>query len=395
MLRTVRITATSILLVAVCVLALNHYGCNGREGIKMEKVKSSMAASARRYDWKAIGVFGCHGVLDAHPDPNNPDKYIIIWQRYAPSMVKDKGPKTVENVRFSIYDARTKTFSPAADVFDVRNMTIYQGHPCWGYSHGKYRVFYCQRSGKSNHIAEVTASSWADLQKYPVSNTEPVVTPDLGGRPMSGFLAVDDSTAWLFCEGVSAEKKNLDSLSYFIFHKDKGWDGVKHDIPTKKLIGRGDHLMGTAMVVGGDIVLYSSVGVGEKAGNAYRFRTSDRGGTWTAERLTVSGVEDPFKRDIDTQLFTTVVRKGRWCYLCSQSHSSHRWLARGTDGVHFKLVVDFGKRRSLSNTMVNIKGTRDILLVYADYPYMASSRTCYPGIKKTIEYVIYDTGESD
>ncbi len=386
MLQALRSILVFILFVAVC---LNQWGCGARESATVGNQESDST------EWKTIGVFGCHGVLDAHPDPDRRGKYIITWQRYAPSMVKGRGPKTVENVRFSTYDARTKTFTPAANVFDARNMTIYQGHPCWGYSHGKYRVFYCQRSGKSNHIAEVTADKWSDFQKYPVANKEPVATIDLGGRPMSAFLAVDDSTAWLFCEGISAGKRNHDSLSYSIFTKGKGWDKVKHDIPTKKLVGRGDHLMGTAMMEGNDIVLYSPVGMGEKTGNAYRFKTTDRGRTWSAEQLKVEGIADPFKRDIDTQLFTIVVKKGRWYYLSCQSHSSHRWLARGTDGVNFKLVADFGKRRSLSNTMVNIKGTRDILLVYANYPDPNTKKTCTTGIKKTIEYLIYDTGESD
>jgi len=25
-----------------------------------------------------------------------------------------------------------------------------QGHPCWGYSHAKHRVFYCQKSGEGD-----------------------------------------------------------------------------------------------------------------------------------------------------------------------------------------------------------------------------------------------------
>ena len=391
--KTLRVILTTVL-PAVCFLAAGQLGCDSMENVS-NKQTPSKSASTKQYRWKAIGKYGCHGVLDSHRDPNNPDNYIITWQQYAPSMVKGKKPKTVENVRFSIYNARTGTFSPARNVFDARNMTIYQGHPCWGYSHGKYRVFYCQRTGKRNCIAEVTTGSWADLQKYPVSNTEPVATPDIGGRPMSAFLAVDDSTAWLIHEGISARRRNLDSLSYSIFRKGKGWDKVKHDIPTKKLVGRGDHIMGTAMMEGKDVVIYSSVGMGEKTGNAYRFKTTDRGRTWKAERLTVSGIKDPFKRDIDTQLFTTVVKKGGRYYLCSQSHASHRWLARSSDGVNFKLVVDFGRRRSLSNTMVNIKGTRDVLLVYADYPDPNLKKTCTAGIKKTVEYLIYDTGESD
>ncbi|MCK4626087.1 MAG: hypothetical protein KAV00_12295 [Phycisphaerae bacterium] len=398
MLRTV--SCVLVFVVAVCILAVNNWGCihSGKtdvEGQGPEKVK--------QYTWKTIGTFTCHGVLDAHPDPRNPDKYIITWQRALYLYSKEGKRRSATTVRFSIYDAKAKTFSQAkcAFAFDFDKMGASQAHPCWGSSHGKYRVFYNRRGKKGSFLAEASADKWSDFQKYAIPKNERIATTSLGG-PMSAFLAVDDSTAWLFYEigpsnyeRATPKEKEENGLAYSILHKDKGWDRIGHEVPTRTLAGRGTHIMGTPMTEGDDIVIYSSVGAGEKVGNAYRFRTSDRGKTWKAERLTVSGIDKPFKRDIDTQLFTTVIRKGKYYYMCSQSHTSHRWLARGTDGVHFKLVADFGQRRSLSNTMVNIKGTRNILLVYADYPHMATSRTCYPGIKKNIEYIIYDTGESD
>ena len=69
--------------------------------------------------------------------------------------------------------------------------------------------------------------------------------------------------------------------------------------------------------------------------------------------------------------------------MSSQSHSSHRWLARSDDGVHFDLVTDFGQRRSLGNAMVNIEGTSDILLIYANHT----------GGRKTIECLLYAVAE--
>ncbi|MCK4624737.1 MAG: DUF2341 domain-containing protein [Phycisphaerae bacterium] len=362
--------------------------------LKFGKKESDIAApSAKQYKWKAIGKYACYGVPDVHQDPNKPDNYIITWQRYI-----RRANRTVEDVRFSIYNAKTKTFSPAAYVFDIRNMTIMQGHPCWGYSHGKYRVFYCQRMGKgkarADYLAEVTAGSWSGLQKYAVSNTEPVITPKPTGRPFQVFLAVDKKTAWLFHLGWWT--KGPDSLSYRVFDKDKGWDKTEHTIPTRKLIGNSKHLMGSALKEGDDIVLYSSVAGGSKyAGKAYRFKTSDKGKTWTAKEVVVSGIAAPFKKCGDGQVWTRVVKKGKTYYMSSQSDASHRWIAKGTDGLHFKVVADLGKRRSLSNAMVNIKGTRDILLVYANYPDPDPKRTCRPGIEKNTECLIYDTGESD
>lgn len=142
--------------------------------------------------------------------------------------------------------------------------------------------------------------------------------------------------------------------------------------------------MGSALKEGDDIVLYSHVGSGENTGAAYRFKTGDRGKTWAVEQLSVSGIAEPFKRNINGQLFMRVVKKDSAYYLSSQSHASHRWLAKSDDGVHFELVADFGEKRSLGNAMANIKGTGDILLIYA---------SCV-GEEKHIECLVYDdTGE--
>jgi len=349
----------------------------------------SVTTSAEQYNWKPIGKYGCYGVPDVHQDPNNPDVYIIIWQRYTHRPAGHK----VEDVKFATYNAKTRTFSPERYVFDSRNMTIMQGHPCWGYSHGKYRIFYCQRSDQGNFVVEVTADNWSDFQEYEVSNNEPVVTPELGGRPFQVFLPLDDSTAWLFY--LDWWRKKPDILSYTIYEKDRGWDKGEHSIPTGTLIGEHKLALGSALKEGSDVVLYGSVCRGsEYAGRGYRFKISDRGKTWVADELVVSGISEPFKKSPDGQLWTRVAKKGDIYYLSSQSDASHRWLARGKDGVHFNLVADFGKRRSLNNVMVNIEGTRDILLVYSNYP-TDQKTTEAAGTEKDIECLIYDTGESD
>ena len=195
------------------------------------------------------------------------------------------------------------------------------------------------------------------------------------------FLPVDRSTAWVFY--LDWWNQQPDTLFYTIFHEDSGWDKIAHPIPTSTLVGYGKHTMGSALKEDNDIVLYSHVGSGENTGNAYRFKTGDRGKTWTVEQLSVSGIAEPFKRNIDGQLFARVIKKDHTYYLSSQSQASHRWLARGDDGIHFKLVADFGKRRSLGNEMVNIEGTRDVLLIYA---------SCIGG-EKHIECILYDTGK--
>ena len=69
--------------------------------------------------------------------------------------------------------------------------------------------------------------------------------------------------------------------------------------------------MGSALKDGSKILLYSAVLKGEGSGNAYRFATGDKGETWTAERVSVSGIAAPFKRNIDGQLFVRVGQKGR------------------------------------------------------------------------------------
>lgn len=333
--------------------------------------------SGHKYEWKTIGVFGCYGLPDAHQDPQNPDRYIITWQRYTSTPRKNK----VENVKFSIYNAKAKTFSPGKYVFEPCNAVIMQAHPCWGYSHGKYRLFYCQKNDQSASIAEVITDNWSDFQRYRISKSETPVISDLGECPHMVFLPVDRSTAWVFY--LDWWNQQPDTLFYTIFHEDSGWDKIAHPIPTSTLVGYGKHTMGSALKEDNDIVLYSHVGSGENTGNAYRFKTGDRGKTWTVEQLSVSGIAEPFKRNIDGQLFARVIKKDHTYYLSSQSQASHRWLARGDDGVHFKLVADFGKRRSLGNEMVNIEGTRDVLLIYA---------SCIGG-EKHIECILYDTGK--
>jgi hypothetical protein len=315
---------------------------------------------------------------DAHRDPNSPDQYIITWQRYAyrPAGCQVMDPK------FSVYDASTRVFSPEEYVFDPCEVRIQQAHPCWGYSHGQYRVFYCQESGEGDFIAEVTAERWSDLQEYAVSNNEPVVTPDVRSHPHMVFLSVDSSTAWLF---YTTRPGCPPRFAYSVFDEDEGWDRSHHLIPADELIGptgEGNDL-GSAMIEGSDIVLYSVVDNGDDRGDAYRFRTADRGKTWTAAQLSVTGIEDPFKK---RALFTRVVKKGDTYYLSSQSRASHRWLARSDDGVRFDLVADFGEGPSLGNEMVSIEGTDEILLIYASWPDPPRREE-----EGHIECLVYDT----
>lgn len=176
----------------------------------------AVTGSAEQHDWKAIGKYGCHGLPYVHQDPKNPDNYIITWQRY----IYRPAGNIAMDVKFAIYNAKTRTISPERYVFDPRNITIKQGHPCWGYSHGKYRIFYCQKSREGNHIAEVTADKWSDFQNYKVSNNEPVISPKLSCGPFKEFLALDSSTAWLFYENWQSNEPDL--LSYGIFKNGKG-----------------------------------------------------------------------------------------------------------------------------------------------------------------------------
>ncbi len=316
------------------------------------------AAFAETFQWQTIGEYGCYGLPDAHRDPHNPDRYIITWQRYA----ERPAGHQVEDVKFATYDAKTRAFSPEQYVFDPSKMTIMQGHPCFGYSHGNWRVFYCQKSAQGDFISEVTAGKWSDFQSYVASDNEPVVTPNLRRRPHMEFLPGDGrAPAWLFY----TVNNMPDKIAYSVFHEDRGWNKTAGSIPTSVLAGNNRRLMGSAMREDGYIVLYSSVPDGDEAGHAYRFRTCDLGKTWTADRLTVSGIDEPFKYNIDGQLFTRVVKKDSAYYLSSQSHASHRWLAKSEDGVQFRVVQDFGQRRSLGNAMVNIDGSGELLLIYA------------------------------
>ena len=327
--------------------------------IEVILVAWASAVAAQADEWQVIGKYGCYGLPDTHRDPLDPDRYLITWQRYADR----PAGHTVEDVKFATYDARTRAFGPEQYLFDPAKMTIMQGHPCWGYSHGKYRVFYCQKSAEGDFIAEVAAERWSDFQSYAVSNSELVVTVDLQRRPHMAFLPGDGSSpGWLFY----TTNNRPDRISYSLLTA-SGWDKTAGSIPTSKLVGTGKQLMGSPLREGNAVMLYSSVPQGENAGKAYRFVTTNHGKTWRADPLSVSDIDEPFKYGIDGQLFTRVVKKKGAYYLSSQNHASHRWLAKSSDGLNFTLVKDFGRRRSLGNAMVDIEGTNDLLLIYASY----------------------------
>jgi hypothetical protein len=291
------------------------------------------------------------------------------------------------DLKFSIYNAKTKTFSPEKFVFDPRDVKIQQAHPCWGYSHGKYRVFYCQETDQGDFIAEVTADRWSDLQSYVVSNNEPVVTPDLRSHPHTVYLPVDSSNAWLF---YITRPLSPPRLAYSIFDKGEGWDKTQNLIPSDKLVGQMEEGsdLGSALKEGNDIVLYAAVDKGKNESKAYRFKSSDKGNTWTADPLVVSGIDEPFRQ---RRLFVRVVKKGDTYYLSSQSHACHRWLSKSDDGINFELVADFGKRPSFGNEMVDIEGTGDLLLIYAGSPDQDRKGPETSEIEKHLECLIYDT----
>ena len=146
-------------------------------------VPSALAGDS--HEWRTIGEYGCYGLPDAHRDPNDSDNYLITWQRYAERRRRGTRQRTSSS-RFTT--PRRSSSAPSVTCSIPSEMTIYQGHPCWGYSQGEYRVFYCQKSARGDYIAQVSADEWLDFRSYVVSNNEPVITPDLGARPHLAFL---------------------------------------------------------------------------------------------------------------------------------------------------------------------------------------------------------------
>ena len=315
--------------------------------------------------WVSIGSHGCWGLPEVSQDPGNPTSYIVTWQRY-----REGTDEKVMDVKYSVYNSTDRSCSDEAYVFDHSHLTHLQAHPCWGYWGGEYRMFYCEceRHVPSGKAVEVRSARWSDFQKYAVSDTEKAVTPELGFHPHLQFLPVTESNAWLFYTNYNWE----DRLLYSICDRHSGWDKIAHPIPTSRLVGDATFTMGSAFMEGDDIVIYSSACEGpmkkrtEHDGTAYRFRSNNSGDAWTAEELIVTGIEEPFKKSYGGELFVRVIKhKGRY-FLSSQSNASHRYLAAGSDGIHFKVIADLGERPSLGNAMAGIEGTNEILLVYAD-----------------------------
>jgi len=313
-------------------------------------------------DWVSIGSHGCWGLPDIRQDPGNPTSYIVTWQQY-----RDGTHEQVMDVKYSVYNVKTKSFSDEAYVFNHEHLARLQAHPCWGYWGGEYRIFYCecQRHNPNGKAVEVKAARWSDFQKYSVSDNEKAVTPELGFHPHLQFVPVNESNAWLFYTIGNRENK----ICYSIFDSHCGWDKSGHPIPTSKLVGDEAFTMGSAFLEGNDIVIYSSTYElqmnrrTEKHGVAYRFRSNGGGNAWTAEKVIVSGIHEPFARS--GELFIRVIKtKGKY-FLSSQSNESHRYLAEGNDGIQFNVIHDFGEKPSLGNAMVSIEGTNGILLVYA------------------------------
>lgn len=313
-------------------------------------------------DWVSIGSHGCWGLPDISQDPRNPTSYIVTWQKY-----RDGTNEQVMDVKYSIYNSQDKSFSNEAYVFNHNNLTHLQAHPCWGYWRGEYRIFYCecQRHNPNGRAVEVKAARWPDFQKYTVSDNEKAVTLELGFHPHFQFMPVNESNAWLFYTIGNRE----DKISYSICDSHDGWDRSVQPIPTSKLVGEEALTMGSAFLEGNDILIYSSTYElqmkkrTEKHGVAYRFRFNGNGDAWTAEEVIVSGIHEPFTRS--GELFVRVIKTKSKYLLSSQSNESHRYLAEGNDGLHFKVIRDFGERPSLGNAMVSIEGTNEILLVYA------------------------------
>jgi hypothetical protein len=288
---------------------------------------------------------------------------MVTWQRY-----RDGRNEAVMDVKYSVYDSQRKSFSQEAYLFDRQNLHLLQAHPCCGYWGRKYRMLYCQcrKDSPQGKIVEVSADRWWDFHKYGVSDNEKAVTPELGFHPHLQFLPINESNAWLFYT-LGNEK---DKLCYSTCDSLAGWSEIVHPIPTSNLIGGEALTMGSALVEGRDIVIYGSTYElrskkhTARHGLAYRFKSRDDGHAWSAERVTVSGIEEPFRRS--GELFVRVVKKDSRWFLSSQSGKSHRYLAEGSDGIRFHVIRDFGERPSLGNAMASIEGAKELLLVYAD-----------------------------
>ena len=324
-------------------------------------VPLAAAAELGSDQWVTIGEHGCWGMPDITPTPGDPNSLLITWQRYR------NEAETLMDVKYAALDLRSKKFTPEAYLMDPEPVRVLQAHPTVAFWHGGWRLFFCEclHGDPKGHIVEVSAPRWQDFHQHSVI-TEKAVTPELNFHSHVQFLALANLGAWLFY----TTGNRADKISYSRLQPDGQWDPEPHPVPTERLVGAEKLTLGSTFLEGDDVVLYSSSyeidprRQNDRHGFAWRFRCQQDTSRWTADKLTVTGIDEPFQKA--GMFFVRVVKMGGTYYLSAQSNRSHRYLAAGKDGLHFKVIRDFGERPALGNAMIGLDAQKSILLVYAD-----------------------------
>ncbi len=321
------------------------------------------AAELREDRWSTIGEHGCWGMPEVIPNPDDAGSLLITWQRYRDAA------ETLMDVKYATLDLRTRRVSPETYLFEPRPVTVLQAHPTLARWRGGWRLFYCEclHGDPRGRIVEIPATSWDGFRAHPVSAAECAVTPELDFHSHVQFLPFSDTRAWLFY----TTGNRADTLSYSILQPDGKWSPQPQPVPTSTLVGGAEKMtLGSTFLEGEDAVLYSSsyeINPQKQTGRhgiAWRFRFAKNTGSWSAGKLSVTGIDEPFQKA--GMFFVRVVRMGGRYYLSAQSQHSHRYLAAGDDGIHFKVIRDFGERPSLGNAMFGIEANKSLLLIYAD-----------------------------
>lgn len=323
---------------------------------------AAVAAELREDQWVTIGEHGCWGLPEVMPNPDDANSLLITWQRYRDAA------ETQMDVKYATLDLRTHVASPEAYLIEPQPVKILQAHPTVARWQIGWRLFYCEclHGDPRGRIVEIQAANWDEFRRHPVSATEPAVTPELGFHSHIQFLPLANDNAWLFY----TTGNRPDTITYSVMQPDGKWDPQPRPVPTSTLVGPEKMTLGSAFLEQDDIVLYGSTyeihpqKQTTQHGIAWRFRFSSRTQRWTAEKLTVAGIVEPFQKA--GMFFVRVTKMGGKYYLSAQSNRSHRYLAVGDDGIHFKLLRDLGERPSLGNAMLGIEHQQAILLVYAD-----------------------------
>jgi hypothetical protein len=319
------------------------------------------AAELGQDQWVTIGEHGCWGMPEITPTPGVPNSLLITWQRYR------NEAETLMDVKYATLDLRSKKFTPENYLMDPKPVQILQAHPAVAFWHGGWRLFYCEclHGDPRGRIVEISAARWHDFHQQ-LSCTENTVTSELGFHSHVQFLPLTDSCACLFY----TTGNRADKIGYSNIQPDGKWNPEPHPVPTGRLVGVEKLTLGSTFLEGSDVVLYSSTyeidpnRQNNLHGIAWRFRCQQDTSQWTADKLTVTGIDEPFQKA--GMFFVRVVKMGGTYYLSAQSNRSHRYLAAGKDGLHFKVIRDFGERPALGNAMIGLDAQKAILLVYAD-----------------------------